>query len=56
MIREYAYDLIKENYLSYDSTPEEIMAPLEKEEKALRHHIPNFKERAYKAIVDILLW
>lgn len=56
MIREYAYDLIEENYLSYDSTPEEIMGLLEKEEKKLKVKIPYFKERAYKAIVDILLW
>lgn len=56
MIQEYAYDLIKENGLSYDSTPKEIMAILTEEENALHIRIPHFKERAYQAIVDILLW
>ena len=56
MIQEYAYDLIKENALSYDSTPKEIMTILIKEEEALHIKIPHFKERVYRAIVDILLW
>ena len=56
MIEEYAYDLIKENGLSYDSTPNEIMTILTREKKALHIKIPHFKERVYRAIVDILLW
>lgn len=56
MIEEYAHDLIKENALSYDTTPKEIMAILTREEKALHIRIPHFKERVYRAIVDILLW